>query len=230
MQPGLGTLTLCNALSIVKVRLKVFPSERIQYSEMPQPSHSFSLARALDELAGQFYPDLYRLSFGILGDPAEADDAAQETLLAAAAALNTFRGEASLRTWLFAIAINVCRGQLRRRRAARMMDRALAAIQRLGAAAPGPEESTLANEQACELWTAVGRLDEKHRLPLILHYVHQMNAAEIAGLLEISEGTVYSRLHYARQRLLALLGPIREVPPHPSGEGESAWTIRRSDN
>jgi RNA polymerase sigma-70 factor (ECF subfamily) len=201
---------------------------------MPQPSHPVSFVRELDELAGQFYADLYRLSFGILGDAAEADDAVQETLLAAASGLEAFRREASLRTWLFAIAINVCRGLLRRRRASRGLHQALAAIQRLveerhagTGYARGPEESVLANEQAAELWTAVARLDEKHRLPVILHYVHQLNAAEIASLLAVSEGTVYSRLHYARQRLLVLLEPLHEAYPPcggvpPSGEGESA--------
>ena len=59
---------------------------------------------------------IFRLGLSILDDPAEADEATQETFLAALRNLQSYRGGASLRTWLFAIAINVCRGRLRRRR------------------------------------------------------------------------------------------------------------------
>ena len=52
-----------------------------------------------------------------------------------------------------------------------------------------------------ELWQAVENLGEKHRVPVILHYVHDLTATEIADMLEIREGTVYSRLYYACRKL-----------------------------
>jgi RNA polymerase sigma-70 factor, ECF subfamily len=160
---------------------------------------------AIQELPASYAGELYRLAYSILGDPAEADDAVQETLVAAGRRLGDFQGRSSLRTWLFAIAINACRAQLRRRRARRALDAALAAVGRLWGHAPGPEEQALARERSVELWAAVRRLDEKHRLPVILRYVHELPVSEIASVLGVNEGTVHSRLHTARSQLLAWL-------------------------
>jgi len=57
---------------------------------------------------------VYRLSPSILNDPSEDDDAAQETFINAVKDLEGYRGEAALTTWLYAIAVNVCRQQLRK--------------------------------------------------------------------------------------------------------------------
>ena len=60
----------------------------------------------------------------------------------------------------------------------------------------------LTNTEAEDLLRqAVAELKEKHRLPIILRYTHNMTAPEIAQVLQISEGTVHSRLHYARREL-----------------------------
>ena len=69
---------------------------------------------------------------------------------------------------------------------------------------PGPDqpEDVLAQKEVeAKLVQAVNDLKDKHRLPIILRYTHNLTAAEIAQVLEISEGTVYSRLHYARREL-----------------------------
>ena len=62
-----------------------------------------------------------------------------------------------------------------------------------------------------QLWQAVDALDDKHRLVVILRYVHELSTAEIAAALDISQGTVHSRLFYARQRLQEWLGVPEEV-------------------
>jgi RNA polymerase sigma-70 factor (ECF subfamily) len=175
--------------------------------EMPAPPANPCRegADALDELAGRYAAELFRLAYSMLGDADEADDAVQETLVAAGRALEDFQGRSSLRTWLFAIAINACRAQLRRRRARRALEQTLAAVQRLWNHAPVPEEQALASERSGELWAAVSRLDEKHRLVVTLRYVHDLPVGEIAAILAVNEGTVHSRLHYARKRLLEML-------------------------
>src|SRR5688572_7577736 len=76
---------------------------------------------SIDELVVQYYDTLVHLATSVLGDASEAQDAAQETLIAAARALPRYRGESSLKTWLYAIALNVCRKHLRRRRARLML-------------------------------------------------------------------------------------------------------------
>jgi RNA polymerase sigma-70 factor (ECF subfamily) len=65
----------------------------------------------------------------------------------------------------------------------------------------GPEKTAGDRELVGELWLAVNELHDKHRLPIILHFLHGLTAVEIAGILEIKEGTVYSRLHYACRTL-----------------------------
>ena len=170
-------------------------------------------ALTLDALVHNYYPAVVRLALSILstdGSPAaldEAEDAAQETFIAAANALSGFHGASSPKTWLFAIAINACRSRLRRRKAQRALAQTLAHLQRLfgqGAPVDGAQSAEQAVEVAERdrvLWAAVDSLDEKHRLVVLLRYVHELPVAEIAQALEISEGTVYSRLHYARQFL-----------------------------
>ncbi len=64
-----------------------------------------------------------------------------------------------------------------------------------------PERYTADKQLRGSLWQAVDSLGEKHRLPIILFYVHGLTAPEIAKVLEIREGTVYSWLHYACRKL-----------------------------
>src|ERR1700682_1256373 len=80
---------------------------------------------AVTTLVKQNQPAIFRLALSILDDPAEADEATQETFLAALRNLGSYRGGASLRTWLFAIGINVCRSRLRRGRSWRRVQAVL---------------------------------------------------------------------------------------------------------
>ena len=167
--------------------------------------------RRLEALVGEYYAYVRRLALTILDDgsaeaSAEADDAAQETFITAHRALAGFRGRASLKTWLTAIAVNACRARLRKRKLRRTLQstlRGLHLAQRLAS----PEETALQNEARRHLWQAVDSLDQKHRLPVILRYVHALTVPEIAASLGTNEGTIHSRLHYARKTLLDRLGP-----------------------
>jgi RNA polymerase sigma-70 factor (ECF subfamily) len=133
--------------------------------------------------------------------------------------LGSYRGGASLRTWLFAIAINVCRGRLRRRRSWLRMQTVLLGKWLGEEQSVQPEAISAQREQADMVWRAVQDLGEKHRLPVILRYYHDLPVAEIAGVLGISEGTVHSRLSIARDRLRGALQPA--PAGHP--EVEPRW-------
>lgn len=160
-----------------------------------------------ETLVSQYFAYLQRLAQSILEDSAEASDAAQETLLRALAHWDDSRERTQLRGWLSLLAINICRDRLRRRKSRNRMQNALQAIQRLNPSAPSVEQLVQRRQSHNELWNAVQELDEKHRLPLILRFVHGLLAPEIAAALGISEGTVYSRLHYAIRKLQERLGP-----------------------
>lgn len=155
---------------------------------------------------------LERLALGYLGDPDEAEDAAQETLIRAARNLHRYRPGSNLRGWLTVICANVCKGRLRRRKT---RQRLLGALQVFGlgsAAAPDPETSAIQNDQNRLLRLAVASLPEGQRLVVLLRYVQGLPVREIAAALEIPEGTVHSRLHHAHQRLRQTITRLSALP------------------
>ncbi len=145
---------------------------------------------------------VFRLALAILDDPQEAEEAVQDAFVKALNALDSYRGEASFRTWLFAIAVNLCRRRLKKRRLRDLLVHNLQSLLRLPGAGPAhPEEIVIQREAQGALWGAVGALGEKHRLPVLLFYEHELPVAEIARVLDLPIGTVLSRLHSAREKL-----------------------------
>lgn len=169
------------------------------------------LTADIESLVSTHYAYIRRLALSILDDPDEADDAAQEVFIAANRGLASFRGQAEVKTWLTSIAINTCRGRLRKRKARQSLAATLQSLHLARPALPSPETLTVQREADRQLWQGVDALDDKHRLVVILRYVHELSTAEIAAALEISQGTVHSRLFYARQRLQEWLGVPEEV-------------------
>ena len=165
----------------------------------------------------EYFPFIYRLSISILGDASEADDAAQETFIRAVTHLDTFQTGSHLKSWLARIAINVCRDTLRRSKARTRLAQLLGmGSLQTGHSAPSTEEVVLRNERQRSLHRSIAALDEKHRLPLLLRYVYGMSIAEISQTLQLSEGTVHSRLHYAHLKLRhSLSGFEQDLTPQP---------------
>lgn len=162
---------------------------------------------AVEQLVREFQPRLFRLALSVLDDGspnghAEAEEATQDAILAALRALDTYRGDASLSTWMYAITINLCRNRLRaRQRRARVRRLFQALTTPIDDAPQHPETTLIQQESDTGLWGAVNTLDEKHRLPIILRYYHELSVTEIAQILDLPEGTVHSRLNKARQKL-----------------------------
>jgi RNA polymerase sigma factor (sigma-70 family) len=107
--------------------------------------------------------------------------------------------------------VNACRGRLRKRKARQALATALQSLHLARPAQPSPEALAVQREADRQLWQAVDSLDDKHRLVVIMRYVHELSTAEIATALNISQGTVHSRLFYARQQLQQGLGLLLEV-------------------
>jgi RNA polymerase sigma-70 factor (ECF subfamily) len=173
----------------------------------------------IEHLLREFYPYIHRLAFSILDDMHDADDVAQETFIAAHRSLAGFRNESNPKTWLSSIAMNASRGRLRKRKVRQVLTSAFQAFHLLKNLPPSPEQAAIQNESDLSVWKAVDALDEKHRIPVILRYVNELNIPEIANILHLNQGTVHSRLHYARQKLHAQLGhlnPHQEVPDEAS--------------
>lgn len=162
-------------------------------------------AAAEDGLVQAYQADLLRLANAILNDPAEAEEAVQDAFLAALNSLESYRGDAAIKTWLFSITINGCRRRLRKRQARQQLSRALQTFFGMGAGPANPEETLIRGETRTAVRRAVDALGEKHRLPVLLFYDHELSVAEIAQTLDLPQGTVLSRLHAAREKLRAAL-------------------------
>lgn len=161
---------------------------------------------AVENFVHTYQQDVNRLALSILDDSNEADDATQEALLAALRALASFQGGSSLKTWLFSITINICRNRLKRHKRRERVAKTLWGMLRVQSSpSPSVEESTIQTESNESLWRAIHHMDEKHRIPIVLRYYHDLSVTEIANILQIPEGTVHSRLNTARRQLHAVL-------------------------
>jgi RNA polymerase sigma-70 factor (ECF subfamily) len=153
-------------------------------------------ARRFERVYHEHFDFVWR-SVRRLGAPAASvDDAVQDVFVIVHRRLGEFEPRASLKTWLFSIALRVVGNY---RRAARRADGYDELDPRAPAAGPDPHESA-ARREALELFDrALGALDDEKRAVFILAELEQMTAPEIAEALGVKLNTVYSRLRVARQ-------------------------------
>lgn len=183
--------------------------------DLIQRSQEGDLA-AFNLLVETYQRQVYNLCLRMLGSVEAAEDATQETFLAAYRHIGTFRGTA-FRSWLLRIAANVCTDELRRRRR-----RPLRSIETNDSDAEpfqipdtreGPEAYVLRRELGRSIQSALLALPEDQRLVIILCDVQGLSYEEIAATLNIALGTVKSRISRARRRLRELLLKERELLP-----------------
>ena len=150
---------------------------------------------------------VFRLAYLILGDPDEAEDAAQETFLRAWDNLPRFDRSRSLRPWLLRIAANLASNH---RRSAGRHAAALIRSSQSQARAASVEDQTTEHARADELWQAVRRLDAADQQMIYLRYFLDLSVAETAEAVQAAEGTVKSRSSRALGRLRTIIE--REFP------------------
>lgn len=164
---------------------------------------------AIEMFVRQHEASVFRLAISIVDDAAEANEITQETFIAALRSLRSYQERQSLRAWLYTITLNRSRSYLRKVKVIERLRNSLAARFRIETQEQAtPEESILQSEQGSEIWDALRQLDERHRLVVVLRYFHELPTAEIAAVLSISEGTVHSRLHTAREKLRTVLNHL----------------------
>lgn len=164
-------------------------------------SHGVDDPAVMEAMVTEYSAPVYRLALSILRDPADAQDAAQDTFIQAAAALHRYQVGTNFKAWLLTIAVNNCRMALRRRAARRALQQAWESLTHLASRPPGAEAQVVQDETRDELWTLVDALGEKHRLVVVLRLAHDMTVSEISQVLGVNEKTVYSRLYDAFARL-----------------------------
>lgn len=143
----------------------------------------------------------FRTAYLVLGDAAEAEDAAQEAFVKAYRALDRFRQGEPFRPWLLRIAVNAARN--RRRAAGRRagLQLRVEAGTRRDDHAPSAEAVAMAAEERVRLLEAVNALPADDRLVIGARYFLDLPLEEIAALAGVRQGTVKSRLFRARARL-----------------------------
>jgi RNA polymerase sigma-70 factor, ECF subfamily len=154
-----------------------------------------------DALYRKYVAQVYNYAVYELGDHHEAEDATERTFLSALAGLPRFQeraspadgeGASTFRVWLFRIARNVVNERRRRwrRRPESPLDLALGTPDPLDV-----ERAVVERESAMSAWRAVDRLTGDRRRAVILRFVHEMSTAEIAAILDRSEGAVRVLIH-----------------------------------
>ncbi len=187
----------------------VRPQVEDQFIEKLKRGDAVAFEKLVKERSGEIYGLLYRLT----ENSEEARDLTQETFLRAFQSINHFRGDSDLRTWIYRIAINQARNRWRwwkrrRRESTVSIDAPDIGGGRLGLVATlrstsikDPEEGAIANERERALKKALSSLRRVYREAVVLRDIEGFAYEEIAATLEISVGTVKSRLARGRQEL-----------------------------
>jgi RNA polymerase sigma-70 factor (ECF subfamily) len=162
---------------------------------------------AFSELVAEHQRMVVQLAMNLLSDREEALDLSQEVFLRVFRTIHRFRGQSSLRTWIYRISVNQARNRhrfwRRRHRADQVsLDAHIAAYgDFLSAAALGPDRMFAQKELAARLQRALDSLPFDQRTAIILREVDGLSYDEIAYSLGVAVGTVKSRLTRARQTL-----------------------------
>jgi len=168
--------------------------EQIALASQGDPAAWEALVRAHQEA-------VFRMAYLLLGDPDDAQDAAQEAFLRAYSSLSRFDAQRPLRPWLLRIVSNVARNRQR------SVGRYFAALTRYARSDPealiqrGPEQPA----DTGALWKAVRRLPANIQQAIYLRYFLEMSESEIASTMQVAPGTVKSRLHRGLFRLRKII-------------------------
>jgi RNA polymerase sigma-70 factor (ECF subfamily) len=172
--------------------------------------------RAFNELVRAYERRIFGFVFRMLGNREEAEDLAQEVFVQVFKAIDQFRGEAKLSTWIYKIAVNLCKNRnkyLNRRHADKQEDidafgdrTAMSEADGVTAGSvAGPDELLMGMQVERVVRDAIDSLEPEFREALILRDVEDLSYEEIAQITGVPDGTVKSRIHRARSQLKAAI-------------------------
>lgn len=166
---------------------------------------------AFNSLVIKYQAKVFNLSYRMLGDYQEANDISQEAFIKLYFSIKEFRGESNLYTYLYRIVANLCknrvRGLMRRRKVeARSLDDVIETDDgelrnEPISSSPSPREELDRKNKQVLIQKAIDSLAYKFREAIVLRDVQQLSYREICDVLDISIGTVKSRVHRAREFL-----------------------------
>jgi RNA polymerase sigma-70 factor, ECF subfamily len=163
-----------------------------------------SYRRAVELCAESYAAALGRLCMALLGSQADAEEVVQETLLAAHAAMASYRGEGTVRAWLFGIARRQCARHLERGKQSR---RHLQLVSDPASPDDGPEVSVSVRRRADRVRAALAQLRPSEREALLLRYQSGLSFREIASACGIDEAAARKRASRGLERMRRTLSP-----------------------
>ncbi|MCS6912881.1 MAG: sigma-70 family RNA polymerase sigma factor [Myxococcales bacterium] len=168
--------------------------------------------QAFVEFVRTYQDRIYNLVYRMLGSHQEAEDIAQEVFVMVFKTIDSFRGECKFSTWLYRIATNLCKNRIKylgRRAQQRTHDLDStsegellgAEPSTMGERAADPHEALAGLQLERIVREGIARLDEEHRMLIVLRDIEELSYEEIVEITGLPEGTVKSRLHRARMAL-----------------------------
>lgn len=196
---------MCNSCSVAEIRSLPYHA-RVRNQEISKAV----LRRlcdgdvaALDELFDVYGERVFRVCLGILGNHADAEDAAQEVFLKVFRQASKFSGRSQFSVWLLRLtsnhALNLAKAARRRK------GRGVALCDELVLEAPSPEQVAMGRERDAKVVALLQQLPEEQRQVVVLRELEGLNYSELAEVLGLRVGTVASRLVRGREKLRELL-------------------------
>jgi RNA polymerase sigma-70 factor (ECF subfamily) len=225
-----GALTLGNVASAITVR----PEEASIVAELKAGSED-----AYDWLIARYHQPIYSLIYRILNNPADAADTTQEVFLKVFRGMKSFNGECSLKTWMYRIAIHEASNQrrwwFRHKSKETSMERqdddgnSFGLCDTLVDPGDSPLETLAHEEIRARVEGELRQVSEPYRTTVVLRDIEGLSYEEIAEVLQISLGTVKSRLIRGREALKKRLeGFVQELNAHRAGS--AAWSKQADSN
>ena len=165
----------------------------------------FRNTRAFDQLVKKYQSPVRRFFLNLTcGDNELSDDLAQDTFIKAYTNLASFKNLSNFSTWLYRLVNNAAIDYLRREK--RHRDTGDVDDLELPDGDPSPQELAEQSDTRAAVRRGLDRLSPEHRQVLLLRYMQELDYGEIAQVLDVSEGTVKSRINRAKSKLRELLG------------------------
>jgi len=165
--------------------------------------------RAFSRLVETYQTPVYNLCYRVLGNPHDAEEAAQEAFLRAYTRIGSYDPARPFKTWLLAIAHHYCIDRLRRRRLTWLSldDEPALDTAMWRSTAPTPEDVVMRRERDSDIQALLSDLPLKDRSALVMRYWYDLSYEEIAAATDTTVSGVKSRLHRARGSLAAKVSP-----------------------
>ena len=165
--------------------------------------------KAFEEIYQLYHRRIYNAVYGMLSDPDDAQDVTQDVFMRLHDALPTLRADEAFSTYLYRIALNLCRDRARRKKRVRFQSIDTTREGDDGESEPMdfpdigklPEELMTTDELQTRVRQAVTTLSDDHRAVIVMHHFQGMEVNDIARILSVPTGTVKSRLARGRDQL-----------------------------